>query len=355
MQQHPVPQNVTQYQFRLVGDMTLKQFLELLGGLVVAYLFYASNLIFIIKWPLALLSLVAGFGLAFFPIEDRPLDQWVINFLKSIYSPTRYIWKKSNKVPSVFTFEAHPVIETVTATKTVKAPSIADLQPKSNSDISDEERQRINVLDAMLAKAAPAAPAADQKVSQVPVVQKPSVTVRKLKPLAKIENATIFQSAPRPAGIAAPIKITLDKDLAIPKTEISPIIKSADPAPQASTQGKTNVIFSKPEVKVERAAAPTAVPQQIHLPAAPAAPNLVVGMVVDKAGKIVENAIVQIMTDDGIPARAIKTNSLGQFYTSTPLGKGTYTIEVELEGHTFPPNKLVIEDKIVSPILLRAS
>src|SRR5689334_279488 len=109
MQQHPVPQNVTQYQFRLVGDMTLKQFLELAGGLVVGYLFFASNLIFIIKWPLALLSVVAGFGLAFFPIEDRPLDQWVINFIKSIYAPTRYIWKKSNKIPNVFTFEPHAV------------------------------------------------------------------------------------------------------------------------------------------------------------------------------------------------------------------------------------------------------
>ena len=41
MQQHPVPQNVTQYQFRLVGDMTLKQFLELAGGMLLAYLIYA--------------------------------------------------------------------------------------------------------------------------------------------------------------------------------------------------------------------------------------------------------------------------------------------------------------------------
>ena len=74
MQQHPVPQNVTQYQFRLVGDMTLKQFLELAGGMLLAYLIYASNLFIVFKLPLALLGLFLGIALAFFPIEDRPLD-----------------------------------------------------------------------------------------------------------------------------------------------------------------------------------------------------------------------------------------------------------------------------------------
>ena len=106
MQQHPVPQNVTQYQFRLVGDMTLKQFLELAGCLLLAYLFYASNLIFIFKWPLVLLSIFFGIALAFFPLEDRPLDTWIINFVKAIYGPTRFNWKKSDKIPPMFIFEA---------------------------------------------------------------------------------------------------------------------------------------------------------------------------------------------------------------------------------------------------------
>jgi len=71
MQQHPIPQNVTQYQFRLVGDMTLKQFLELAFGLVLAYLFFASNLVFIFKWPLVILSILLGAGLALVAYKDR--------------------------------------------------------------------------------------------------------------------------------------------------------------------------------------------------------------------------------------------------------------------------------------------
>ncbi|KKR52786.1 MAG: hypothetical protein UT88_C0021G0001, partial [Candidatus Woesebacteria bacterium GW2011_GWD2_40_19] len=35
MEQHPIPQNISSYQFRLVGDMTLKQFFQLAGGFLV--------------------------------------------------------------------------------------------------------------------------------------------------------------------------------------------------------------------------------------------------------------------------------------------------------------------------------
>ena len=352
MQQHPVPQNVTQYQFRLVGDMTLKQFLELLGGLAVAYLFFSSNLIFIIKYPLAALSLLGGAALAFFPIEDRPLDQWVINFIKSIYSPTRYIWKKSNKVPNIFTFEAHPIEEVQVSTKTVKAPSISSITSPKAISVTDEERQRINVLDAMLAKNAPTTPT---PIPTQIVVDKPTVKPRKLKPFSEVKSHTIFESAARPTPTPQVQKISLsDNDLTTPTT--TPIqVPQEKILEKPQTITSENVFVANPSITTEKPATPTTIPANIRLPAAPSSPNLVVGMVVDKEGKIVENAIVQIMNKDGVPARAMKTNSLGQFYTSTPLSSGIYGLEVEREGLTFPINKLEVSGSIISPILLKAS
>ena len=44
MQQHPVPQHISNYEFKLVGDMTLKQFFQLAGGILVALIFYATPL-----------------------------------------------------------------------------------------------------------------------------------------------------------------------------------------------------------------------------------------------------------------------------------------------------------------------
>ena len=96
-------------------------------------------------------------------------------------------------------------------------------------------------------------------------------------------------------------------------------------------------------------------PKHINLPASPKTPNLVTGVVVDQAGKLIENAIVQIVSNDGVPARAMKTNSLGQFYTSTPLSNGNYVIEVERSGISFAPQQIIINDTILSPIELHAT
>jgi hypothetical protein len=112
MEQHPIPQNVTTFQFRLIGDMTIKQFGYLASGAILAYIFYKLPLPFFLGWPLSVLSAIAGFGFAFVPIEERPMDVWVLSFFRSIYSPTQYVWQKSKPT-------AEP------ATRTVKSQSPA--------------------------------------------------------------------------------------------------------------------------------------------------------------------------------------------------------------------------------------
>jgi hypothetical protein len=335
MQQHPIPQNVTQYQFRLVGDMTLKQFLELALGLLLAYLFFASNLIFIIKWPLIIFSILFGAALAFFPVEDRPLDQWIINFLKAIYAPTRFIWQKTNKIPRLFLFEAHAKEVVNTITKTIKAPTAAT-SSKPLSDLSDVENEKINSLESIF-KALPPVPVENIKVveqtsNDTPI--KPAVSVRKLNPISAIQTTSL--QIPKTAPI--PVEKTTE--------HVQPIVQAEKPAA---------VVFSAPSAKTTNTAVPISTPKKINLPASPKLPNLITGAVVDGNGKIVENAIVQIVSADGIPARAMKTNSLGQFYTSTPLSPGTYVIEVDKTGVTFAPQQIVVNNTILSPIELRTT
>ncbi len=74
--------------------MTLKQFLQLAGGIIFGIAIYASPIPFFFKYPLAILAIFLGVGMAFVPVGGRPMDQWLIAFIKSIYSPTVYIWKK---------------------------------------------------------------------------------------------------------------------------------------------------------------------------------------------------------------------------------------------------------------------
>ncbi len=94
MEQHPVPQNVTTFQFRLIGDMTIKQFAYLAGGALFGYIFYKSPLPVFLGLPLGVATLLLGFGFAFVPVEERPMDVWFFSFIKSIYSPTLYVWQR---------------------------------------------------------------------------------------------------------------------------------------------------------------------------------------------------------------------------------------------------------------------
>ena len=68
MNQHPIPQNVTTYQFRLIGDMTIKQFIYLSAGVGTAIFFYYTNLFSMIKWLLVIFSGLTGFAVAFLPM-----------------------------------------------------------------------------------------------------------------------------------------------------------------------------------------------------------------------------------------------------------------------------------------------
>ncbi|MBI5613580.1 PrgI family protein [Candidatus Gottesmanbacteria bacterium] len=128
MEQHPVPQNITTFQFRLIGDMTIKQFAYLAGGAIVAYISYKLPLPFFLTWPLAIFSALLGFGLAFVPIEERPMDVWILSFLKNTYNPTLFIWQQRSieikKTPDI-------KISTNT-TQTVKTVTPTPGQPQSS-------------------------------------------------------------------------------------------------------------------------------------------------------------------------------------------------------------------------------
>jgi len=74
----------------------------------------------------------------------------------------------------------------------------------------------------------------------------------------------------------------------------------------------------------------------------------------DKEGKIVEGAIMEIRDAQGNPVRALRTNPLGQFRIATPLPNGIYEIETEKEGLIFDLVKIALKGEIVQPIEIRA-
>ncbi len=94
LENHPIPLDVTGFKFRLIGSMTIKQFLYLLAaGILVSVtlLIPASSLI---KIPLITIFSLIGFSLAFVPIDGRPMDKMIANFIKLVPSENLYVYRK---------------------------------------------------------------------------------------------------------------------------------------------------------------------------------------------------------------------------------------------------------------------
>ncbi len=105
MKQHPIPQDITNYKFHLIGQMTLKQFGFVALATIIDFAIFKTNLIGVIKWPLIFIIAGLGAAIAFVPVEERPLDHWISTFFKNIYKPTKFFWKKANKIPDFFNYK----------------------------------------------------------------------------------------------------------------------------------------------------------------------------------------------------------------------------------------------------------
>lgn len=315
MEQHPIPQNISSYQFRLVGDMTLKQFFQLAGGIVVGLIFYSSPLLGIIKWPLAIVSVILGVAMAFMPLEGRPLERWIIAFFRAIYSPTLFSWQKASG-PTKF-FQDEP---------TTPAPEIAIPTQKGSPTPFDRlEQAERGFLSALT-----------NVFSGVGQPSQPYSTPQGGAPrgepglkFPEVQPVKITQEG-KPKIVVEERKVEIPIGSSITTSQVAPTIVGEE---MVSTHA---AIFSVD-------AAP---------PNPPTSPNVVVGQVVDQDRKIVEGAIMEIRDSSGRPIRALKSNKLGHFIIVTPLDKGRYDIITEKDAFEFSPVSFEATGEIIPPILV---
>lgn len=99
MEQHAVPQHIASFEFKLFGNLTMRQFVSLAIPLGIAALIFFSSLPAVLRFGLSgLIASVGGF-VALVPYNGRPLDKWVVVFIKAITNPTQRIWLKENRIP----------------------------------------------------------------------------------------------------------------------------------------------------------------------------------------------------------------------------------------------------------------
>lgn len=310
MEQHPIPQQISSYEFKLVGEMTLKQFLKAAAGIIIAMLFNATNIMILVKWPLMAIFAGGGLILAFVPLQDRPLEKWISSFIKAIYSPTIFIYKKSVDVNWLKTDFSEPKN---------RDEESAEENNNKGWQLKDEDKRR-KISDYLKSL----------------TLEEPKETEMEkgedFRPDQKIIKSTVTDEPSKPVEVI--------------KTEAQVKNTANDWKNQ-----KTNL-----DLKTEKLEATgSAVFGTIPMPDIPDVPNVVVGMATDIQGGIVEGVIVEIQDEHGNPSRVLKTNSLGQFKTSTPLANGRYLMIAEKEGSNFDRVNIDLSGQIVKPIRIIAS
>lgn len=313
MEQHPVPQHISSYEFRLVGDMTLRQFGYLAGGAIIGLAFYSLPIPGFIKWFLILTSCFSGFAFAFMPIEERPLTTWLIAFIKAIVSPTLFIWQKKARKPELF----EPIIRKIPLTQTSAPPA---------------DRRQL-----------------DEYLKTLPNISgKGTLEEQEENSLKQIDS--LFQSAPIPQ-ITIPFE---EKPIFKPKPEIPEIKLPEKPVFAEPKKPKKPFILPQEPSKPKRSSMMAKTSLHLPIPSPPTRANVLVGMVLDQKNEIIEGAILEIRNSDNMPVRALKTNKLGQFMIVTPLENGIYEIETEKEGHQFDIIKIEAKGEIIQPIEIKA-
>ena len=345
MEAHPIPQNVTSFQFRLVGDMTLKQFAYLAFGVSLAYLMFVFFALSypIISWPLVILFGGGGFAFAFLPIRSRPLDYWLSAFLKAVYSPTKRVWKRNNQtadqdplfksrllmfipsltsqnIPSNLPVKPVPLVKTIT-------PSPAP-QPLPTTQQLDKTVELAREAQSLQVKIIQAERQLTQLRSQTTQPQQETAGYT-------LQVNTILEQLQKLLNQASQIKQQLD------------IVQQ----PAKQTPGAVSEPVERAKVKI-KIALPTK-PKHTQV-ALTSFPNVINGIVGDPTSNYLEAAVVVIYDKEGIPVRALKTNKLGQFSGSTPLPNGTYTIETEKEGFNFDVLQIELEGQVLPPLLITA-
>jgi len=317
MDNHPIPQDITGFQFKLIGDMTLKQFAYLAGGLIPGWIFFVSPIPGILKIPVSGFFIAFGLALAFIPIEGRPLDLMIGSFIRALLRPTQFVYQKRDLLA---VNPVTPIMTQPSSTYNNVLPQAPILKPESE-DEKKEEVVTIEKPDAEIDKDDKAEELVfetnnlekqlqELKTEEQQEVGKPGYDEMHQKVLSveTLLNQTLLEKQKLENEILALQKKLEDEN----KKVFSPSQTQPATAEKQNVRIVTNDLGKK-----------------IGLPIATEYPNIVTGIIKDPRGNPLSNILVEVKDNDGNPVRAFKTNPLGQFASATPLVNGIYTIEFE--------------------------
>jgi hypothetical protein len=229
------------------------------------------------------LTVAGGCALAFIPINERPLDVWIRNFILKLYEPSQYYFHKKNTAPDFLKDLYFTSPQIITAHVDARQKLTTYVQGTQGQVIDP----RKNDIHDLISDKAPVAPQTVEKTSEKTPVEKveiptPSSTVTPVEPV--ISNPDI-----KTVEVSAPV---------VTPTEPAPIVQEKIVTKQVPTQ--TSVDKTKPFFWGTLHTA-----KNIPIP----------------------NTLVYLKDTNNKVVRILKTNIHGVFATFHSLTPGEYVLE----------------------------
>lgn len=129
MEQHPIPKNIMDVEFKLFGNLTIRQFIYVASTFVIGAFIYTLKLPTFLSIPLFVIIGFLGLAFTFFEVNGQPFAKWFTNFIIVLLTPQRKVWKKNPKLPK-------------TLSESFRVPKV--VRP------SDKDKEKFEYVDNML-------------------------------------------------------------------------------------------------------------------------------------------------------------------------------------------------------------
>ena len=377
MENHPIPQDITGFQFKLIGDMTLKQFAFLGAGVILGWITFILPIFILIKLPFVLFFVGFGVATAFVPIGGRPFDIMIANYFKALLNPTQYIYQKIGGHMWFPEFKKQPAeaLETRQAssdsTQRLK-DFLKSLPQKPMNKLDEKELGFLNSLSSLSTGGQinqGQQPTAYQQLEKAQLQQKTAAKTGDLednlkteadvlkKQLEEARLAQTFQKMGTMQYETAHVKVLelekLLQEVQSQKLTLENQIIELRKKLEMKNQNVFSPSIAQPKAQTQTVRqVPKELGKSLGLPLIADVPNLIAGIIKDPRGNPIPNILVEVKDEAGNPVRAFKTNVLGQFISATPLASGVYTISFEdpKAENKFDTIELKVIDEILMPI-----
>ena len=387
MQEHFIPQDISNYRFHLIGELDLQQFLEIMAGVVLGFIIYKIGLPGIITWPLVLIAVGLGLVAAFVPIADQPLSHWLKVFFHLLSAPTKFYWRKEVVVPAYFTYElqsehqgALSNQETFNATPVKKHRALdyfTSLDQQNRQDYDHLEIFSPNNIQAAMNQfnlnssqhsplSVPATPR--KKVLRRPSIQEgQSLRIRPIiAPSQKNIDSFINSAMSKPTKLVTKIASLDEKTLGWPHAKLAHQQKTSTPAGLVFS-GAPQSLPAQLIIKSPTSSSITLPPSSASSAVSPSSPTItkassinegsffLKGKIVDSQNQPISGGILSVKDAYDNFKFLLHSDESGNFISAQPLKHVDYHLLAQIDALIFPIRTINFTTQGAEPVLLKAN